>query len=338
MNGKKSPLKVQMPSYGWKQFLIARDEMLSAYDRAKVHSSHRPVQTEHGNVAEGEFRKWLSEYLPKRYGVTSGYIISPGLPRTEPTVHYDVIIYDQLESPVLWVEGNPDSSDQGRSRAIPVEYVQGVIEVKSRFNKASAKKAVEQLSRLQPLLAQVEPANQPVKLHLPANFFCATVFFELRKEDEMDFAAMDELVEATMIRRFYGGYILRAEKLGGYYSGRIKFVKEPVNVEPHSKSLAFHAESKCIQAYKDTYFRLLLDHSETYFSEFAFNILAILKGNYHPDVISSPYCFGTTQFENGSASDVMYFKPEDVKRYQEETAAILKAQGFSGFEPSDILF
>ncbi len=30
-----SPLKSQIPNQGWKQFLIARDEMLSAYDKAK---------------------------------------------------------------------------------------------------------------------------------------------------------------------------------------------------------------------------------------------------------------------------------------------------------------
>lgn len=69
--------------------------------------------------------------LPKRYGVTSGFIISQSVPNLEDFVHYDVIIYDQLDSPVLWVEGSPDSSLQGRSKAIPVEYVCGVIEVKA---------------------------------------------------------------------------------------------------------------------------------------------------------------------------------------------------------------
>jgi hypothetical protein len=79
----QSKLKVQVPNQGWKQFLTARDIMLAAYDKARVHSSKRQVQTEHGNVAEAEFRKWLIDFLPKRYGVTSGYVISQGLPNSD---------------------------------------------------------------------------------------------------------------------------------------------------------------------------------------------------------------------------------------------------------------
>jgi len=80
-------LHIQIPNQGWKQFLTGRDEMLAAYDRARVHSSKRTVQTGHGNVAEAQFRKWLSEFLPKRYGVTSGFIISQGVPNSQDLVH-----------------------------------------------------------------------------------------------------------------------------------------------------------------------------------------------------------------------------------------------------------
>lgn len=307
--------------------------MLAAYDIAKEQSSNRKVKTGHGLVAEAEFRRWLTEFLPKRYAVTSGFIISPGVSNSEYMVHFDVIIYDQLESPVLWIENNSDSSDQGTSRAIPVEYVLGVIEVKSKFNKRNAREAVEQLSELKPLLACTEPINKPVKLYLPAKFFCATVFFELRKEDDMDFGAMDELVEASMLRGFYGGYILRSESLDKYYSGKISFVSENCSVEPNNRALSFWAASKSKKFSNDVYFGMLLYHSETHFSEFAFDIIAILKGTYHPHVLSSLYCIGTTQWENGSSMDVRYYKPEDVKRYNEETATHLRNLGYEGFEP-----
>ncbi|RZJ92301.1 MAG: hypothetical protein EOO20_02295 [Chryseobacterium sp.] len=333
MDDQKPHLHVQRPSQGWKQFLTGRDRMLAAYDIAKVQGSNRQVKTSHGIVAEAEFRKWLGEFLPKRYGVTSGFIISAGIPSSEHMVHYDVIIYDQLESPVLWVENNPDSSDQGRSLAIPVEYVRAVIEVKSAFNKQSSKQAVEQLSKLKPLLARTEPLNKPGKLYLPANFFCATVFFELRKDDEKDFAALDELVQATMLRRFYGGIILRAETPHKYDSGKISFRNENVAVEPNNNtSLAFWATSKSLKYKDDSYFSLLLTHSETNFSEFAFDILALLKGSYQPNVLSSLYCMGTTHWENGSSVDVRYYNHEDVKRYNEETARIMKAKGFSDWD------
>ncbi|MDQ8051892.1 MAG: hypothetical protein REI78_02650 [Pedobacter sp.] len=330
-------LQAQMPTQGWKQFLTAKTRMLAAYDVAKEQGINHQVKTRHGVVAEAEFRKWLGEFLPKRYAVTSGYIISPGISSSEHAVHFDVIIYDQLESPVLWVEDNPDSSSQGKSLAIPVEYVRAVIEVKSAFNKVSAKKVVEQLSKLKPLLARVDAPNSPVKLYLPHNFFCATVFFELRKEDEKDFAALDELVNATMIRRFFGGMILRAETQYKLDSGKIFFRNENIDSGPNnSSSLAFWSSSRCLKYKDDSYFSLLLNYSETYFSEFAFDILALLKGTYRPNVLSSLYCMGSTSRENGSCVETRYADPEAVKRYKEETAAILKAQGFVGFEPSDL--
>lgn len=122
-----------MPTQGWKQFLTAKTRMLAAYDVAKEQGSSHQMKTRHGLVAEAEFRKWLGEFLPKRYGVTSGYIISPGISSAEHMIHYDVIIYDQLDAPVLWVEENADSSAQGRSLAIPVEYVRAVIGSEIRF-------------------------------------------------------------------------------------------------------------------------------------------------------------------------------------------------------------
>jgi hypothetical protein len=115
-------LQVEFPAQGWKQFLASRKEMLDAYDRAREKSKSHEVETFHGKVAEAELRKWLSSFLPKKYGVNSGYIVSLGLKSTAKTPHFDVIIYDQLESPVLWIEDFPDVSPQGRALAIPAEH------------------------------------------------------------------------------------------------------------------------------------------------------------------------------------------------------------------------
>ncbi len=79
--------------------------------------------------------------MPKRYGVTSGLVISPGLGSDVKAPHFDVIIYDQLESPVLWVTKIFDNSEQWRSRAIPVEYVRFIIEVKASFSAANVRHA-----------------------------------------------------------------------------------------------------------------------------------------------------------------------------------------------------
>lgn len=329
MANGQSKLKIQLPNQGWKQFLTARDEMLDAYDRARVHSSKRTVQTGHGNVAEAEFRKWLSGFLPKRYGVTSGFIVSQGVPNSEDFVHYDVIIYDQLESPVLWVDGSSDSSPQGRSMAIPVEYVCGVIEVKAVFNKRSVKEAVEQLRKLRPLMGIRKPSVHDYRFYLPKNFFCATVFYELHKKDERDFGALDAMLDGSDLRGFYGGYILRPESIEKYSSGRITFEYLDEDIASSNSSLLFWANSKC-KKLNELYLRARLLHSETHFSQFAFDIIALLKGTYLPYALSSMYGFGTTDWENGSAFSETYANPEDVKRYREEVEKIFGSGFYTG--------
>jgi len=119
---------------GWRQFLGAKQEMLDAYDRARVQAKAHEVETYHGSIAEAQFRDWLGSFLPRRYGVTAGYIVSQAQEEDVRLPHFDVIIYDQRESPVLFVETNPDTSTKGAARAIPAEHVLAVFEVKSAFN------------------------------------------------------------------------------------------------------------------------------------------------------------------------------------------------------------
>src|SRR5437660_1678825 len=106
---------------GWREFIAEKHDLVRTYVSASEKEASRPLKTESGFVAEGVFRNWLAGFLPALYGVTSGYIISPGFTDQKSMKHFDVIIYDRLESPVLWREHNPDRSEQGQSRPIPVE-------------------------------------------------------------------------------------------------------------------------------------------------------------------------------------------------------------------------
>lgn len=182
-------LQIQFPSQGWKQFLTARKEILDAFDRAREKARSHEVETYHGKVAEAEFRKWLASFLPKRFGVTSGYIISTGLKSTDKAPHFDVIIYDQLESPVLWIEDHPDVSSQGRSLAIPVEYVKCVLEVKSSFASNTVDNAIGHLKDLLPLMASIDDPTERYKLHLPQTFCCGLVFFDLKEQYKFEACA-----------------------------------------------------------------------------------------------------------------------------------------------------
>lgn len=176
-------LKREFPSQGWKQILTARKKMLDAYDRAREQARSHEVETFHGKVAEAACREWLGGFLPKRYGVTSGYVVSPGLGHLDKTPHFDVIIYDQVESPTLWIEENPDHSNQGRSLAIPVEHVLAILEVKSSFSAQTVRQAIEHLRDLSPLLQAVDEPTEHFKLYLPLTFCCGSIFFEVRKND-----------------------------------------------------------------------------------------------------------------------------------------------------------
>lgn len=86
--------------------------MVSDFQIFKEMGKNRPTETDKGNYAEALFREWLEQFLPARYGVTSGYIISqrdstvPKSALKGKLCHYDVIIYNKLDSPVLWTEMN----------------------------------------------------------------------------------------------------------------------------------------------------------------------------------------------------------------------------------------
>src|ERR1044071_9321132 len=127
---------------GWREFLANREYLLGKYNLSKSKSKSHAVKVRHGITAEAVFRRWFEEFLPKKFGVTSGYIVSQGLTDKNKLYHSDVIVYDKLESPVLWVDRNDDESKLGWKRAIPAEYVLAVFEVKSKLTPKSAKQAI----------------------------------------------------------------------------------------------------------------------------------------------------------------------------------------------------
>jgi hypothetical protein len=154
-----------------------RSKLLNLYDAAKLRASDDPVATEHGVDAEAMFRNFLVNFLPKRYGVTKGYIITPSLEYDGPLEEWDIIVYDALESPVLYVRDNPDIGPVGAKRGIPVQYVKAVIEAKATFNPAMAKKACEKLRKVQHFIGKDVPRHLQDH-YLPYGFFTSAVFFE----------------------------------------------------------------------------------------------------------------------------------------------------------------
>jgi hypothetical protein len=197
---------------GWEEFSTNRDEIINKFNQAKIKERSRKVKVEHGNVAEASVREWLESFLPKKYSVTSGYIIPNFLELGDPynLGHFDVIIYDHLNSPILWIDDNTDKSEQGKSRAIPAQYVICVLEVKSNFTPKTANDVISKLSEL-----------NPMKSVFPKNFSCGAIYIELEERNIKKTKNLDNLNPENLPYNFFGGLVLFSKvdrQLTGYFS------------------------------------------------------------------------------------------------------------------------
>lgn len=186
--------------HGWKEFHRNRKDILAEFDRLYEITGNRPVKTAHGIGVEAYIRKWLSEFLPKKWAVTSGYVI-PTLYKDNITLyHYDIIIYDALNAPVLWTEGNQDDSVQGKYRAIPAKNVAAILEVKSRLNKKNINDMVNKLSEI-----------NSFKDQLPDAFFTSGIFIDLMEDDNRKSRILESIFRYVTVCKFTGAMVLRYE-------------------------------------------------------------------------------------------------------------------------------
>ncbi len=190
-----------------------RSKLLREYDTAKEQMADDPVKTEHGVVCESFFREFIEQVLPKKYGVTKGYIITPDLNYSGPLEEWDIIIYDAMESPVLFVRKDAEEKNSAGKRGIPVEYVKAVIEVKATFNKDSAKKSTEKLLKLREFLR--DPEGSGKEAHLPDSFNAFAVFFETKVRGEKEYrdalSEMSLMWQENPLVQYRGGLIIRGQ-------------------------------------------------------------------------------------------------------------------------------
>ncbi len=261
-------------------------------------SENRPTETDKGRYAEALFREWLEHFLPAKYGVTSGYIICQKdsiLPRHAlkgKLRHYDVIIYNKLDSPVLWTEISPDRSMSGRVRAIPAEYIHAVLEVKSTFNAKHVEDAFKKLNELAPLLKLDDP-NEPYKYYVPANFYMGMIFFNLPKKEQKKLELLNKLMPTTFLRGFHGGIILSADGLNPRKTGRFRYLPVgamPLSLTQMEGTLLFEDGeiwSDNVEMSPGEHTVCMLDWAESNFSLFAFDLISVMNGTYRPDIVSS---------------------------------------------------
>ncbi|HBE21286.1 MAG TPA: hypothetical protein DEG17_05030 [Cyanobacteria bacterium UBA11149] len=296
--------------HGWKEFLRNRKDILNEFDKVLEQTKNRPIHVAHGQAVEAYIRKWLAEFIPKKYAVTSGYII-PNLyddSGKSKIYHYDIIIYNCLEAPVLWTEGNEDNSEQGKYRAIPAKHVVAVYEVKSRLTKDNVADALNKLNQTKDFSNQL---NQ--------NYTCGAIFIDLKESDSNKESILKELHKGASVFGFSGGMVLRYEG-DDTPTGIISLFNTDPNSEAesiHRKPLAKRIDDlkiyiteegnlECAEpgggaifvataentwsvsklygvAYKEGSLSVYLSWSRSNFSKFCINLLSALEGLAYND-------------------------------------------------------
>lgn len=301
MARQKSGEKKGDPLGGWPQFTTQKVKMVNDFISAREMSKNRPTDTDKGKHAEAFFRKWLEDFLPAKYGATSGYIISQGDSTQSSSAlegklrHYDVIIYNRLESPILWTEISPDHSHASNIRAIPAEYVHGVLEVKSSFNARSITEAHKKLSELTPLLDFDEPDEQ-YKRYIPANFYMGLVCFALPEKEQQKLHLVNRFKPSAFPRGFHGGVILSADGLDPRNTGLLTYyptLNRPTYLAQYKGETlipqdgGIWSDSQEVSPGKSMF--CMLTWSESNFARFAFELLGTMNGTYKPGTLDSFY-------------------------------------------------
>lgn len=165
---------------GAESVLAERKKMLAQYDIAKLQMLDDPVKVDHGKLAEALFREYCEAFLPRKYGICKGYIVTREPDSGGSIEEWDVIVYDALEAPVLFVR----DVDGDRKRGIPIEYLKAVIEVKATLSRSNAEKVNKKLSKLKKLLSSSEKEKG---CSLSRDFFAAAVFFETKTSSSQDY-------------------------------------------------------------------------------------------------------------------------------------------------------
>lgn len=222
---------------GLTPLLVERRKLIDEFEQAIKHAANDQVKTEHGNVGEAAVRQFFDRFLPKKYGVTKGYIITPDGNYAGHLEEWDIIIYDALESPVLTLRRTQDELATAGKRGIPVEYVKAVVEVKASFDKGTVEEVVTKLKKLDDF-GRTPLFEKDLQGHLPENLLCAAVFFTTRVAKKKNFVdalqAFSELWQVDPRLPFAGALILR----GQYYqdlSAQIEMIDtdEGIDIEKH---------------------------------------------------------------------------------------------------------
>ena len=145
----------------------------------------------------------------------------------------------------------------------------------------------------------VDEPNEKYKLHLPPNFHCGLVFFELRKDHQFSESALKKMIDATQLRGFFGGIILRGEGHTKDVTAKLTLIKSETPIEStigkNRQSLFHWGQAESIRVTDSFHISSMLMWGEPYFSQFGFDVIAMMQGTYEVGRLSSFHGMGGSE-------------------------------------------
>ncbi len=157
--------------------------------------------------------------------MTSGYVIPDVIADDYKVYHFDLLVYDEISAPILWMDSDYDSSEQGKRRAIPAKHVLSAFEIKASLTRQGAIDAMTKLNQFNELVG-----------YLPQVFSSGIVFFDLDPGLADSQTILPNLIPSNPIIGYWGGIVLRCS-LDQDMTGLMQLLPLPDNKE-EAKTLA----------------------------------------------------------------------------------------------------
>ena len=133
MSVKKLRTETEPPFNFDDLFSAAASELLAAFQRSR--NQARPDEV--GTPREWQVRQFMKDWLPDRYGVSHGYIISRA---KQASKQIDCIIYDAATCPKYF-----QNKEENR-RLVPIGHTYGAVEVKSTLGNRELDDAIAKVN------------------------------------------------------------------------------------------------------------------------------------------------------------------------------------------------
>ncbi len=128
------------------------------------------------------------------------------------------------------------------------------------------------------------------------------MFFDLKQEHQFSEAALSKLIAGIELRGFFGGIVLRGEGHQKGVTGKLNLLRSETPIEStigkSKQSLLNFGMTESIKIADNLHFGAMLMWSEPNFSQFGFDVLAMMQGTYEVGRLSSFHGMGTSEWEN----------------------------------------